>query len=99
MYLSSSNLKELDRVQSKHLKCILLGLTISTHTASLLESLYVPPISSAVKLGAIKLLKSCLESNRSASSFYMHLLRTSIVKIEKTLFGHVTSFINSKNIS
>ena len=62
-----------------------------------MESLYVLPISSAVKLGAIKLLKSCLSS---ASSFYMHLLRTSNVKTEKkTLFGHVASFINSKNIS
>ena len=84
--------------QSKHFKCI-LGLTFSTHTTPLLESLYVLPLSSAVKLGVIKLLKSCLESNSRASSFYMHLLRTSNLKSEKTLLGRVASFVNSKNIS
>ena len=70
-----TELKELDKVQSKHIKCI-MGLKYSSHTTALLNGLAVMPTSTVIQLDAVNLLKSCLASNSSSNNFYVQMLET-----------------------
>ena len=93
VHLSHTELKELDKVQSKHIKCM-MGLKYSSHTTALLNGLAVMSTSTAIQLDAVNLLKSCLASSSSRSNFYVQMLKKQYeVNIGKTLIGRVNSFL------
>ena len=93
VHLSHTELKELDKVQSKHIKCI-MGLKYSSHTTALLNGLAVMPTSTVIQLDA------CLASNSSSNNFYVQMLKRQYeVNIGKTLVGRVNSFLSTTNVN
>ena len=98
IHLSNCNLRELDKMQSKHVKCI-MGLKSSSRTTVLLQSLSIIPVSKCIKIGATNVLKSCIASNTTASHFYIQLLkRQHDVNIDKTLLGRVNAFLTNNKM-
>ena len=63
----------LDKTQGKHLKSM-LGLSYSCHTTPILQALRIQKASKIVANSSLDLLRSCLLSRSSTSSFYMYLL-------------------------
>ena len=74
VHLSNTELKELDKVQSKHIKCM-IGLKFTLRTTALLKGLSVMPTSTAIQLDAVNMLQSCLAGNSNSSNFYVQMLK------------------------
>ena len=69
LYLSKSNLLDIDKLQGKLLKAI-LGLPTRCHTTPILQALGINSCASTVTLSSLDLLKTCLSSSSATASFY-----------------------------
>ena len=98
VYMSKSDFKFLDTIQSRHNMCM-LGLKFSSRSTPLLCSLAVLPISAVIMIDVLNLYKSCLSSSSSAGNFYKTLLLNPYnKKAERTLMGRVLSYIDNTGL-
>ena len=70
MYLNNENIKDLDKLQGKLVKCI-VGLSSRYRTTPLLQALKLQKISNVVELNTLQLFNTIFQSHSAARSFYL----------------------------
>ena len=100
VYMTKSNLKELDTLQGKQLKSV-LGLHQSSRTTPLLGAIDILPVSPLIMKESLGLFKSCLKSSNVTRNFYSVILAQCQMDINlyKTLAGRVLIFLRDTDIS
>ena len=99
MFLTKSMLNELNTLQGKHIKTV-LGLHHNVRSTPLMEALDIPSVSTMTGIGALNLLKACLQSNSVTSLFYTVLMRRQChINMRKCLLGHINDILKNKNIA
>ena len=100
--ISKTKIKELDKIQGKHIKCI-LGLKYNTRTTPLLEAINLSLVSKTVESMSLDLLRKCMVSDSQTHKFYFHMLRTSRKGqkklIKNTLFHRTLLTCKNNNIN
>jgi exonuclease III len=77
MYLSKSNRNDLDKCQSKLLKCM-LGLNVRCRTTYLLEALNVHKVTRSIDFYTVSLLNNVLRNQSGATGFYLMLMKKQV---------------------
>ena len=100
VYMTKSDLKELDTLQGKQLKSV-LGLHRSSRTTPLLGAMNILPVSTLIMKESLGLFKSCLKSSSVTKNFYSVILAQCQMdnNLYKTLAGRVLTFLRNTDIS
>ena len=98
LYLSKSNLLDIDKLQGNLLKAI-RGLPTRCHTSPILQALGIDSCASTVTLSSLDLLKTCLASSSATASFYRFLLSCENKCAVKTLTGRAKVACDMFNIN
>ena len=73
MYISKQNIKELDKLQAKFIKC-LVGIGSSYKTTPLLKALKIHNISNVINLNSLVLFKNIMKHPSAARRFNMTMI-------------------------
>ena len=99
LHLTKSNLKDLDKLQSKLLKTV-LGLKTQCRTTPLLRATDITPVSTVINASSLRLLKSCVFSNTQTRLFYTYLIgQHDIDSSGKTLYGRTLTYARENCIN
>ena len=98
LYISKSNLLDIDKLQGKLLKAI-HGLPTRCHTTPILQALGINSCAATVTLSSLDLLKTCLASSSATASFYRFLLSCENKYAVKTMTGRAKVACDLFNIN
>ena len=87
MYLSKKNRVELDRLQSKLVKC-LVGLNPMYRTTPLLKALDMKNIPHTVDINTLNMFHNVMKTHSGARTFYLLMLKHNIMFLEFSPIGY-----------
>ena len=97
MYISKQNIKELDKLQAKSIKCF-VGIGSSYKTAELLKALQIHNISDVINLNSLVLFKNIMKHPSAARRFNMTMINKKKIS-SGMLVDTVIKLCNDNNLN